>query len=189
MRKTRDQGHSAPIPVLPYAAVSYSPQLSHSASISSMDMPYPLVGSETRTCVTAPTSLPFCIIGLPDIPCTIPPVSPISSSSVTLISIDLRSSELGYTFSITIEYSFTLPPAPERITAGPALISALEATGMGSECSPAISLSLPNIPALEFRIISPLSSLPSIEPPSWPGAPGFPGTTPDILAGWSFPES
>ena len=36
------------------------------SSIFSMNIPYPLVGSLTRTWVTAPTSLPFCKIGLPN---------------------------------------------------------------------------------------------------------------------------
>ena len=42
------------------------------ASIFSMKMPYPLVGSFTRTWVTAPTSFPSWIIGLPLITRTIP---------------------------------------------------------------------------------------------------------------------
>ena len=36
------------------------------SSIFSMKIPYPVVGSLTRTWVTAPTSLPSCIIGEPD---------------------------------------------------------------------------------------------------------------------------
>ena len=36
------------------------------SNIFSMKMPYPVVGSFTRTCVTAPTSFPSCIIGEPD---------------------------------------------------------------------------------------------------------------------------
>ena len=36
------------------------------SSMFSMKMPYPVVGSLTRTWVTAPTSLPSWIIGLPD---------------------------------------------------------------------------------------------------------------------------
>ncbi len=43
--------------------------------ISSKNMPYPFVGSLTSTCVTAPIIFPSCRIGLPDSPCTIPPVS------------------------------------------------------------------------------------------------------------------
>ena len=35
-------------------------------SIFSMKMPYPVVGSLIRTCVTAPTSLPFWMMGEPD---------------------------------------------------------------------------------------------------------------------------
>lgn len=38
---------------------------SASASIFSINIPYPLVGSFTKTWVTAPMSLPFWIIGLP----------------------------------------------------------------------------------------------------------------------------
>ena len=51
--------------LFPYEAAS---------SIFSMEMPYPLVGSFTSTCVTAPTSLPSCRMGLPDMPWTMPPV-------------------------------------------------------------------------------------------------------------------
>ena len=35
------------------------------SSIFSIKIPYPIVGSFTKTCVTAPTSFPPCIIGLP----------------------------------------------------------------------------------------------------------------------------
>ena len=35
-------------------------------SIFSMKMPYPVVGFPISTCVTAPTRLPFWIMGLPD---------------------------------------------------------------------------------------------------------------------------
>ena len=38
---------------------------SASESIFSINMPYPRVGSFTKTCVTAPMSLPFWIIGEP----------------------------------------------------------------------------------------------------------------------------
>ena len=38
---------------------------SASANMFSIKIPYPLVGSFTKTCVTAPTSFPFWIIGLP----------------------------------------------------------------------------------------------------------------------------
>ena len=40
-----------------------------------MYIPYPTVGLSTITCEIAPTILPFWIIGLPLIPCIIPPVS------------------------------------------------------------------------------------------------------------------
>jgi len=38
---------------------------SDSASIFSANIPYPFVESLTKTCVTAPTILPFCRIGEP----------------------------------------------------------------------------------------------------------------------------
>lgn len=38
------------------------------SSIFSMKIPYPRVGSDIRTCVTAPTSFPSWMIGLPLIP-------------------------------------------------------------------------------------------------------------------------
>ena len=46
------------------------------ANMFSMNIPYPVVGSFTRTWVTAPTSLPFWIIGEPDTPicCLIPTI-------------------------------------------------------------------------------------------------------------------
>ena len=61
---------------------SARPQVAAS-SIFCIKIPYPCVGSSTRTWVTAPMSLPFCTIGLPDIPCTMPPVAAKSSGSVT----------------------------------------------------------------------------------------------------------
>ena len=39
---------------------------SASASIFSINIPYPVVGSPMRTWVTAPTSRPSCTMGLPD---------------------------------------------------------------------------------------------------------------------------
>ena len=38
---------------------------SASVSIFSINIPYPLVGLFTKTCVIAPTNFPFWIIGLP----------------------------------------------------------------------------------------------------------------------------
>ena len=61
---------------------SARPQVAAS-SIFCIKIPYPCVGSSTRTWVTAPISLPFCTIGLPDIPCTMPPVAANSAGSVT----------------------------------------------------------------------------------------------------------
>ena len=52
-------------------------------SMFSTKIPYPLVLSWINTWVTAPTSFPFWIMGLPLIPWTIPPVSAKSSGSVT----------------------------------------------------------------------------------------------------------
>ena len=57
------------------------------SSIFSIKIPYPLVLSCTRTWVTAPTNLPFWMIGAPLIPWTIPPVRAIRSESVTFSSI------------------------------------------------------------------------------------------------------
>ena len=57
------------------------------SSIFSIKIPYPLVLSCTRTWVTAPTNLPFWMIGAPLIPWTIPPVRVIRSESVTFSSI------------------------------------------------------------------------------------------------------
>ena len=54
--------------------------------IFSINVPYPFVLSLINTCVTAPISFPFWIIGLPLIPWTIPPVSSNSSLSVIFIT-------------------------------------------------------------------------------------------------------
>ena len=45
----------------------HSPYLifSASANMFSIKIPYPLVGSFTKTCVTAPTNLPFWMMGEP----------------------------------------------------------------------------------------------------------------------------
>ena len=59
---------------------------SHISNILSANTAKPHLGSSTRTCVTAPTSLPFCIIGEPLIPCKMPPVLSISALSVTSMS-------------------------------------------------------------------------------------------------------
>src|SRR5699024_1273242 len=42
------------------------------SSMLPMKMPYPVVESLTSTWVTAPTSMPFCRMGLPDMPWTMP---------------------------------------------------------------------------------------------------------------------
>ncbi len=55
-------------------------------SMFSINIPYPFVLSCTNTWVTAPTSFPFWIMGLPLMPWTIPPVSSSSSESVTWIT-------------------------------------------------------------------------------------------------------
>ena len=54
-------------PVLPrYDALAMG--ICAAFSIFSINIPYPVVGSLMRTWVTAPTSLPFWMMGLPDIP-------------------------------------------------------------------------------------------------------------------------
>ena len=88
------------------------------STIFSIKIPYPLVGSFTKTWVTAPISLSFCKIGLPLIPCTIPPVLVNNVSSVTRNKIPLffsrppKSSD-----SISISYGFLSPSIDERIYA------------------------------------------------------------------------
>ena len=49
-------------------AVSWCVSKGYISGMSCTFRPYPLVGSLTKTWVTAPTSLPFCTIGEPDIP-------------------------------------------------------------------------------------------------------------------------
>lgn len=46
----------------------FAPAQTQCSSIFSINIPYPFVGSFTNTWVTAPIILPFCRIGLPDIP-------------------------------------------------------------------------------------------------------------------------
>ena len=55
--------------------------------MSSMQMPYPRCGSLTITWVIAPTSFPSWSTGLPDMPCTMPPVLASSSESVIFSTI------------------------------------------------------------------------------------------------------
>ena len=73
----------------------------YSESISSINIPYPLVESLTNTCVTAPIILLFCITGEPLIPCTFPPDLLYCILSVTFITIPLFSLELIFIFSIS----------------------------------------------------------------------------------------
>ena len=44
------------------------------SSMFSIKIPYPLAASWTKTWVTAPITFPFCRMGLPDMPWTMPPV-------------------------------------------------------------------------------------------------------------------
>ena len=53
-------------------------------NIYSINIPYPFVGSLTMTWVTAPMSWSPWMMGLPLIPCTMPPVRAMRSSSVTV---------------------------------------------------------------------------------------------------------
>lgn len=67
-----------------------------------MPIPYPRVGSFTKTCVTAPTMRPSCKIGLPDMPCTMPPVRAIRPGSVTCTTMErMGSPPSGATLSIS----------------------------------------------------------------------------------------
>ena len=50
---------------IPYYA-AFGTEFSAAFSIFSINIPYPSVGFATNTCVTAPTSMPFWIIGEPD---------------------------------------------------------------------------------------------------------------------------
>ena len=55
----------------PYYSCSAWTQCS---SMFSIKIPYPLAASWTKTWVTAPITFPFCRMGLPDMPWTMPPV-------------------------------------------------------------------------------------------------------------------
>ena len=78
--------------------------------IFSMNIPYPEAGSFISTCVTAPTRRPFCIIGLPDIPCIIPPVRSSSARSVTRTEKHRPPEAVRSMECISIEYSPISPP-------------------------------------------------------------------------------
>ncbi len=70
----------------PYYSCSAWTQCS---SMFSIKIPYPFVESWMNTWVTAPMSLPSWMMGLPVMPCTMPPVSFRSSSFTTRITIPL----------------------------------------------------------------------------------------------------
>ncbi len=90
------------------------------SSIFSISTPYPIVGSFTSTCVTAPTSFPFCRIGLPLMPCTMPPVFASSASSVTVMSRFRPFFASGSTRSMRMEKRWTCSPSTlDRISAAP----------------------------------------------------------------------
>ena len=76
---------------------------SASESIFSINIPYPRVGSFTNTCVTAPIILSFWMIGLPLIPCTIPPVFSISLLSVTSMAPGFVLSQAVYRYYLNIK--------------------------------------------------------------------------------------
>ena len=82
-----------------------SSEKSPAASIVSIKIPYPLLGSFSRTCVTAPANFPSCRIGLPDIPWTMPPVAARSSGSVTEITRSRPSAAFSTTCKISTSYS------------------------------------------------------------------------------------
>ena len=65
------------------------PAWTQCSSMFSIKIPYPFVESWMNTWVTAPMSLPSWMMGLPLMPCTMPPVSFRSSSSTTRITIPL----------------------------------------------------------------------------------------------------
>lgn len=65
------------------------PAWTQCSSMFSIKIPYPFVESWINTWVTAPMSLPSWMMGLPLMPCTMPPVSFRSSSSTTRITIPL----------------------------------------------------------------------------------------------------
>ena len=73
----------------------------------------------TNTWVTAPTRQPFWRIGLPLMPCTMPPVAAQSSGSVTVSITRVQPLSL-YTRLISTAYSFgSLPLTVEIIEALP----------------------------------------------------------------------
>ena len=128
------------------------------SSIFSINIPKPFVGSCTKTCVTAPISFPFCMIGDPDIPCTIPPVFSSSSSSVTRSTIPLFTlSPDRCISSISTSYSFRSFSTLHRITAGPGTISCFLpiSTGSSAQARRSSSCATPKIPAWVFSRISP----------------------------------
>lgn len=82
-----------------------------------------IVGIMAMTCtwVTAPTMRPFCKIGLPDMPCTMPPVAASSRGSVTLITMLLGAGDICRVAWV-ISTVYSLMPSPsmvDRMVAGP----------------------------------------------------------------------
>ncbi len=78
------------------------------SSIFSINIPYPRVGSFMSTCVTAPMMRPFWIIGLPDMPCIIPPVFSSRAGSVTVMVKHLFESDPVFIAEISTVYLLTL---------------------------------------------------------------------------------
>ena len=73
------------------------------------------------------------MMGLPDMPCTMPPVFSISAASVTFITMSRASPPLSFRRTISQPYSPTSPPSTVvSSVAGPVWISRLGATGSPS---------------------------------------------------------
>ena len=120
-----------------------------------MKIPYPLVQSSTTTWVTAPIILPSCIIGLPLIPWTIPPLISSSSLSVTSNKIFLTSLFSKLVFNILISNSSTrLLLTTVNIYALPNLMSEGEASFYNLLLGISLVYS-PKIPEVLFSLILP----------------------------------
>ena len=147
------------------------------ASIFSIKMPYPLVGSSIITWVTAPTSCPPWRIGEPDMPWTIPPVRAMSSGSVTRMRRFWVPESSTTRTSSTSKVSTASPLMLERISAGPVWTWSGAATATACPRAKSHWFRTPNTPRSVLAQRLPMSSVRLKLPRSSPGSPALPFLT------------
>ena len=141
-----------------------------------------MAGSFTITWVTAPMMRPSWIRGLPDMPCTMPPVLSSSAGSVTRTTM-ARAAGCAVSDRRTISQSYSPTPPPSTVVssvAGPVWICRRVAAGSpsGYRLFSRGSAARPNMPYSQFRFTLPSASVsPRKSPVSSPGAPSRLGVT------------